>query len=428
MPNETADQPSLPARWYVLLMMSLVYSLSIADRYVTSTVLDPIRVELHLTDTGVALSTGSALAWFYVVLGFPLSWLIDRYSRRNIIAASVVAWSAMTALTALAHRQWSFVLARIGVGIGEAGGTPGANSLLSDYFPPTRRSMALTIFSLGAPIGAWFAADVGGAIADRYGWRLVFLALGIPGVLVGILTLASVGEPRRGRLDEYCESVAPSIREALVFLWEQRSAVHLIAGGAVTALWGWGLMFWTPTLLQRLYGMTPGEAGAFLAPMHLWGGIGATLFTSWLVGQPVMSDSRRVVKLLGYWIIAGTVASAGVYSTHSLTLAKLLLWFFVPSLYFYLGPNFGILNNLAKPRMRAIFCAVLLFTANVGNLVVAPQGVGILSDWLAPSTGPTGESLRLALLCLVPTGFWAAAHFFWSARGMKENQRHAVAT
>ena len=287
--------------------------------------------------------------------------------------------------------------------------------------------MALTIFALGIAIGAWFAADVGGAIADRYGWRPVFLALGLPGVLVGILTFVSVGEPRRGRLDEHYERIAPSIREALVFLWEQRSAMHLIASGAVTALWGWGLMFWTPTLLQRLYGMTPGEAGALLAPMHLWGGIGATLFTSWLVGQPVMSDSRRVVKLLGYWIAAGTVASAGVFSTHSLTLAKPLLWFFVPSLYFYLGPNFGILNKLAEPRMRAIFCAALLFTANVGNLVVAPQAVGLLSDWLAPSSGPTGESLRLALLCLVPTGFWAAVHFFWSARDMQENQRRAAA-
>jgi MFS family permease len=141
-------------RWYVLIMMVLVYTLSIADRYVISTVLEPIRLELQLTDSGIAFLTGVSLALFYVVLGFPISWLIDRGNRRNIIAFCLVAWSVMTAFCGLSKNYIQLLLSRIGVGIGEAGGTPGANSIISDYFPQSKRPMALTIFSRGAPIGS----------------------------------------------------------------------------------------------------------------------------------------------------------------------------------------------------------------------------------------------------------------------------------
>src|ERR1700739_2479733 len=176
---------SLAERWYVLIMMCLVYTMSIADRYVVSTVLDPIRLELHLTDSGVAWLTGAAFGLFYVVLGFPLSWLIDRKNRRNIVAACLILWSMMTAVCGLAKTSLQFFFARVGVAIGEAGGTPGANSLLSDYFPATRRAMALTVFSLGAPIGAWLGYTVAGFIADRYGWRAALYPLGLSRRLAG---------------------------------------------------------------------------------------------------------------------------------------------------------------------------------------------------------------------------------------------------
>src|SRR3984893_477504 len=170
-----ANTTSAFVRWYVLLMMCLVYSLSIADRYVISTVLEPIRLELHLSDSGIGFLTGGSPALSYVSFGFPLSCLTDRSSRRNIIAASLVAWSAMTVCCGLARNYWQLLWSRVGVGIGEAGGTPGANSIISDYFPALRRPMALTIFSLGAPIGAWLGSQIAGAIADREGWRAVFL-------------------------------------------------------------------------------------------------------------------------------------------------------------------------------------------------------------------------------------------------------------
>jgi MFS family permease len=419
--------PSAAVRWYVLIMMCLVYTLSIADRYVMSTVLEPIRIELHLTDGGIGWLTGVSLGLFYVAFGFPLSYLTDRTSRRNIISASLVAWSVMTTFCGLSRNYWQLLLSRLGVGVGEAGGTPGANSIISDYFPAIRRPMALTVFSLGAPIGAWLGADVAGAINDHFhSWRAVFLWLGVPGVIAGALVFLTVKEPRRGQLDLKDERSAPSFMETMRFLWKQRSAVHVMIGSAVTALWGWGLMWWTPAFLQRMYGLSPGEAGAILGPIHLFGGVAATVFTAWLLARPSMGDSRKIVRLLGYWVGAATLVSIVIYWTHSLKLATALFWIFIPSIYFYIGPCFGLLNNLAQPRMRAVFCASTLFVANVGNLIVAPQLVGMLSDWFAPGGEPTAGSLRLALLCLAPTGLWATAHYFWSVRDLLIDEERAI--
>jgi predicted MFS family arabinose efflux permease len=413
-------------RWYVLIMMVLVYTLSIADRYVVSTVLEPIRVELHLSDSGIAFLTGVSLALFYVAFGFPISWLTDRKSRRNILTISVILWSVMTTLCGVSRNYWQLLAARIGVGIGEAGGTPAANSIISDYFPAARRPMALTIFSLGAPIGAWVGYNIAGAIADRFGWRDVFLALGVPGVIVGITVFLTVREPKRGCLDAEDHETAPSFMQTMRFLWTQKSAVHVMVASAICALWGWGLTYWTPMFLMRTYGITAGEAGAITGNAHLIGGTAATLLTGWLMGQSYMADSRRIVRLLGVGIGIATIASGIIFWTHSLTLAKWMFWIFVPAIYFYIGPCFGLLNNLAQCRMRALFCAMTLFVANLGNLVIAPQAVGMLSDWFAPSSGPNAQSLRLALLCLVPTGLWATVHYFLAARNLMADQERAI--
>jgi predicted MFS family arabinose efflux permease len=320
---------------------------------------------------------------------------------------------------------WSFFFARVGVTIGEAGGTPGANSLLSDYFPSTRRAMALTVFSLGAPIGAWLGYNVAGAIADQYGWRAVFYALGIPGVLAGIAVWLTVREPRRGCFDSGDNGEAPSFVETMRFLWQQRSAVHVMMGTAVCALWGWGLMFFTPTFLQRTYHMSVGEAGLLTQNMHLWGGSLATVATGWLMARSGMADARRIVWLLAWGILIATIASGVLYYTRDLALAKVMLWIFIPAIYFYIGPGFGLLCNLAQCRMRAMFCAMVLFLANLGNLVIAPQFIGGLSDYFARGHISNADSLRLAMLCLVPTGLWATAHLFLSARDILKDQERA---
>ncbi len=436
-----ANTPSLAVSWYVLIMMCLVYTLSIADRYVISTVLEPIRKELGLTDFLVNMAAGLPLAIFYLAFGFPLSWLIDRGSRRNIVAASLVTWSVMTMLCGKAQFALQFSLARIGVGVGEAGGTPGANSILSDYFAAPLRPMALTVFSLGAPIGAWLAAQFAGDVADghgwaahaatavagTHGWRSVFIVLGAPGILVGLLIYLTVREPRRGQLDlAEKASITPGLRETFAFLWGRKSAINLMLASAITAFWGWGLMWFTPTFLQRTYGMTPGEAGDVTGPMHLYGGILATLLTSWLIAQPWFKDPRRIVWLLGAGVGLATIPSIIIYYTHSLALAKAMLWIFVPAIYFYIGPCFGLLNNLSPPPMRAIFCASTLLVANLGNLILAPAIGGWLSDFFAAGATGDASSLRLALLCIAPTGFWATYHYFTCTRTMLADQERAT--
>jgi predicted MFS family arabinose efflux permease len=426
--NSSADQSSSSAlvRWYVLIVMCMVYAVSIADRYVVSTVLESIRLELQLTDSGVAFLTGVSLSLFYVSFGIPLSLLADRANRRNIIAMSLIAWSAMTVLCGRATSYVQFLLPRIGVAVGEAGGTPAATSILADYFPPLRRPMALTIFSLGAPIGAWIGASVAGRIADAYGWRAVFFALGVPGVVFGAFVYFTVREPKRGQLDAVGTGLEPSLGETMRFLWSQRSAVHLMMGSAVTALWGWGLVFWTTTFLERTYGLSAGAAGDITGPIHLYAGIGATVLTGWLVGRPIMHDPRRVVWLMGAVIAVATIPSIIIVWTHSLPLAKAMFWIFIPSIYFYIGPCYGLLNNLSPPRMRAQFCAATLLVANIGNLIIAPQLVGLLSDLFAPGHIANAASLRWALLCLAPTGFWSAFHYFWCSRTIVSDQARAV--
>ena len=162
---------SVGLRWYVLFVMMLAYTINIADRYVMSTVMEQIRLELHLSDGGIAFLTGVSLAFFYIGVGIPLSWVADRYSRRNLLAISLTLWSILTTLCGLARNYTQLLFARMGVGVGEAGGTPACVSIVCDRFPAARRPMALTIFCLGAPIGAWLGADMAGAVAHAYGWR-----------------------------------------------------------------------------------------------------------------------------------------------------------------------------------------------------------------------------------------------------------------
>ncbi len=424
--GDVENTTSAAVRWYVLVMMVLVYTLSIADRYVVSTVLDAIKADLHLTDNGVALLTAWPLAIFYVFLGFPISYLLDRFNRRNIVAWSLAIWSAMTILCGSAKTSLQFAVSRIGVGIGEAGGTPGANSILSDYFPAFRRPMALTVFSLGAPLGAWLSYQFAGAVAVRYGWHAVFWVLGAPGLVVGLLVYLTIREPKRGQLDHTADGPAPSVVETARFLWQQRSAVHVMVGSALTALWGWGLIYWTPAFLQRTYLLNSAEAGDITGNMHLYGGSIATVFTGWLIARPVFNDPRRIVWFMGTIIGIATCASIGIYWTHSLPVAKALFWIFIPAIYFYIGPCFGILNNLAMPRMRAMFCAATLFVANVGNLVIAPIMIGWLSDQFDSRHAGDAASLRLAMLCLAPVGFWATLHYFLSTPQLVADQQRAT--
>jgi len=413
-------------RWYVLIVMCLVYAINIAARYVVTTVFEPIRLELALSDAGAAFLTGVPLALFYVVCGIPIAWLADRSNRRNIVAVSLVLWSGFTVLCGLSVSYLQFLLSRIGVGVGEAGGTPSSTSIVSDCFPAERRPMALSVFALGAPIGAWLGADLAGAVAQAHGWRAAFFALGVPGVVLGLLVFLTIREPRRGQLDAMAAEHRASFSESLAFLWRQRAAFHVIMGSGVCSLWGWGLVWWTPTFLLRTYGLNVAQAGALTGHIHLVGGLLATASAAWFMSRPNMLDARRVLWMLGLVIGCATVPSLIAYWTHSLWVARLMFWAYIPAIYFFIGPCMALVLNLAPPHMRSTFTAWSVLVGNVFNLIVAPQFVGILSDWFAGAHGSDAASLRLALLVLAPTGFWAAWHFFAAARTVAPDMQRAV--
>ena len=428
-PPETAkaDQAaSLPQRWYVLFIMMLVYTLSIADRYVISTVLEPIRIELHLSDGGVAFLSGFALAFFYVFMGLPMSWVADRYNRRNLLVFAVATWSVMTTLCGFARGYVDLMLARIGVGVGEAGGTPPCNTIIADYFPADRRAMATTIFALGAPLGAALGSDIAHHVADVHGWRAAFYVLGVPGVLLAVVIAFTIREPKRGRYDASIKVASPSVGDTTRFMAGQRGGIHVMMASGVSALWGWGLMWFTPAYIERMYHLPPGGGGGVLTPIHLLGGVGASLFTAWLVGLPYFKDARRILRLLAVVTALATIPSFYAYYTHSLGMMRFMLWLYVPAIYFYLGPSFAMVQNAAPPTMRAMFVAISLLIANVFNLIVAPQFVGLMSDYFSGGQ-PTAESLRLALLILAPTGFWAAFHYWRAERHVVADQERIVA-
>jgi predicted MFS family arabinose efflux permease len=406
--------------------MCLIYAINIADRYVVSTVLEPIRLELKLDDAGVAFLTAAPLVTFYVTFGILISWVADRSNRRNILAISLIIWSGFTALCGLSRNYMQFLLGRIGVGVGEAGGTPPSTAIVSDCFPPDRRPMAMTVLALGAPIGAWLGADRAGAIAHAYTWRAAFIALGVPGLIVGIIVYLTVREPPRGRLDAIVDEIKPSLWASLRFLWIQKAAFHIVMGGGLCALWGWGLMFWTTAFLQRTYNLDVGQAGAVTGNIHLLGGSIATVATAWLLSRPSMADPRRVVWLLAAGIGLATIPSVIAYWTHSLWVCKFMFWIFIPAIYFYIGPCFGLLNNLAPCHMRNMFIAISLLVANVFNLMVAPWVVGVMSDKFAGVHGSDASSLRLALLILAPTGFWAAWHLYLASKTIVADQKRAI--
>jgi predicted MFS family arabinose efflux permease len=428
-PTETKinadDVASLWQRWYVLIIMMLVYSISIADRYVLSTLLGPISKELNLSDTGAA-SLGIPLALFYVTMGIPLSWLTDRTNRRNLLAASVAVWSAMTTLTGYTRGYFDLLLARIGVGVGEAGGTPACNSIIADYFPADRRSMAMTIFALGAPIGAWLGSDLAGYVSTEHGWRSAFLVLGVPGVILALIIMVTIKEPKRGRLDTVSAEKAPSVADTLRFLWSQKAAVHAITGSGLSAFWGWGLMWFTPLFLERTYGLDEGASGSMLGQIYLWGGIGASLITAYIVARPAYTDPRKIARLLAVVTAVATIPSFLAYWTHNYQFAQVMWWIFIPAIYFYIGPAFALCQNLAPARMRAMTIAISLLLANVLNLIVAPWIVGSLSDYFAGAGPANAESLRMAQLILAPTGLWAAWHYWRAEKYIVEDQKRAI--
>ncbi len=404
-------------RWYVLFVMTVVYAVNIADRYVVSTLIEPIKHELALSDSAVGFLTGTALAIFYVTAGIPLGVLADRVNRRNMIAWSLAAWSVMTALCGLAQSYVQLLLARIGVGIGEAGGTPPSQSIVADCFPAQLRAAAMSIFAVGAAIGATLGSAGGGWLSDEYGWRSALIVFGLVGLPIALLVRFTVSEPRRGQLDgDPAQTSGTTLRETLRFIGSQKSLVHILAGATVLTFWGWGTLWWTPAFLVRSHELSVGQAGALLGPMHGIGGTAVMLLTAWFMARYGRADARRQAWFIALTTLLTTLPSILAYTTVSPATATLLFWIFVPITYLYIGPTSGLIQNLVFPGMRAQAFAVLLFVANVANLVIAPELIGLASDFLAQRIEDPRQSLRYALIASAFTGFWAAYHYYAAVR------------
>lgn len=420
---QSTSPSGIALRWYVLITMTMVYAINIADRYVASTVLEPIRREFHLSDFAVALMTGGLLALFYVSISIPVSALADRSNRRTVVAVSLAWWSIMTTLCGYTQNIVQLVAARIGVGIGESGATPASTALISDYFRPLQRPMAMTVFTLGAPIGAWLGSDLAGKVAGAHGWRAAFLVLGIPGIVLGGLIMLTVREPQRAVPVRRDTVQRMSLFATVRALFGNRAAVHLMMGGAIAALWGWGLIWWTPTYFNRSFGLTVDQAGAALGHAHLIAGASVALLIGPLMATRWMQSPSRIMGLMAAVVGLSTIPSALMLLSRSPQGALTMVWLFLPAIYFYIGPSIGVLQNAVPNTMRAQATAITVLMGNITNLLVAPLVVGWISDTLAGHRGTSAASLRTALLLLSATGLWSAYHFWASARCFAKGAR-----
>ena len=406
--------------WSTLFILTAVYAINIADRYVLSTLIEPIKHEFQLSDASVGFLTGVALAIFYVAAGLPLGALADRTNRKRMIGAAVAVWSAMTVLCGLSSNFWHLLLARIGVGVGEAGGTPPSHSIIADKFRPRLRAFALSLYGIGASVGAWFGASGAGYLNDAYGWRTTLLVFGLCGLPFALLVWLCIREPKRVHDAE----VAPvsddsGFRAAMAYTLRRRALFHLISGATVITFWGWGILWWATSFLVRSHGLTVGEAGALLGPIHGLAGTAMMIITVLVMlllrGKPMNCQASFVA----WTTLLGTLFSVALFSTTRLDQVHLLLWLFVPITYIYIGPSIGLLQNLYPAGMRAKGSAILLFTANIANLAIAPQLVGLLSDLVGAHLPNPAESLRYVLLGCAFTGFWATYHYWACARHMQ---------
>ena len=407
-------------RNYALGVLVVVYTFNFIDRQILSILLEPIKQDLGLSDSALGMLTGFAFALFYATLGIPIARFADRSNRRNLIAWALAIWSAMTAVSGLAQNFWHLLLARIGVGVGEAGCSPPAHSMLADYFPTENRATALGIYSLGIPFGILFGFIAGGWLNEFFGWRVAFFIVGVPGLLLAILVRFTLREPPRGMAEgRVADEEQPTIMETFRFLWSKRSFRHMAVGGGLTAFVGYGVITWVPSFLIRSYGMNTGDVGTYLGLiLGIPGGIGIAL-GGYLADRYGARDTRWYLWIVSVALIASTPLFFGVYLSN--TAFASLMFLILPILLgnFYQATTFSQTQGLVSLRMRSVAAAVLLFILNMIGLGAGPQAVGILSDVLQPSYGD--ESLRYALLILSTVQIWAAYHYYQAGKSLKED-------
>ena len=418
MPAPITDPPEAPGpyRWYVLGVLVCTGIFSIADRLVLSILLEDIKAEFALSDTQLGLLTGLAFSLFYVTFGFPFARLADRRTRKNIIAFAIVLWSAMTALCGAALGFWSLFFARMGVGVGEAGSGPAAQSLLADYFRRHELGRAMGVLSLGSTLGTATGLIAGGLLAEAFGWRMAFVLLGAPGILLGALLYLTVREPPRGRYAPggAAEASQRPLGETIRRLLANKVYLGVMAGWAVQIMIGYAIAIWTAPVMIRQFGVTPAVVGTFLGLAFIVGGIPGPILGGLLSDRLAQRDERWRAWLPG---IAGVACILPLALAFNQTEFWAFLAMFVVFYAIFLltqAPILSLIQTSLDAGERAFGVAFALFFNNLIGQTVGAGAVGWLSDRLGP--GSLGEAI---LIVCALAGVMALAIFLWTARQIR---------
>ena len=398
------DSYSPAYRYFVLSVLVLSYVLSFIDRQLMTILLEPIKAEFGASDTAMGFLTGFAFAIFYAVLGIPVARLADRWSRRNVLAISMVIWSAMTAACGMAGSFWQMAVLRVGVG--EAGGTPPSHSLISSYFPARERSTAMGIYGSGSQIGVLLGMFGGAVIAETMGWRWAFFIFGLPGVLIGLLVFIVVREPPKAPAP-----VSTSMMSDVMSLWQTPAFAIISFATAFTALAGYGMGTWFPSFLIRIHGLTLTEAGLTLGIVGTLGALIGAVSGGILCDRLTKIDSRWQLRVPS--IGAGlSVVFLGLFliwpesqqwrlGEYRVPVAVVFLFFGGIVSSFWIGPTYAAIQTLTPSHLRSQASALLLLLLNLIGMGLGPLVVGALSDLLAPALG--AQSIRYAMLISLVT-------------------------
>jgi predicted MFS family arabinose efflux permease len=420
--TESTPYASKRYRYYVLFVLTIIYAFNFVDRQLLVILQEPIKAELQLSDTQLGLLTGFAFALFYVICGIPIARWADQGVRRNIIAGALTVWSVMTAVSGLATNFTHLLLARIGVGVGEAGGSPPAHSMLSDIFKPKNRALALSVYSIGIYIGILFGFALGSRIADAFGWRLAFFVVGAPGVLLAIILRLTVREPVRGWSEgtEKKERSAPPIKDVVKLLWGHVSFRHIAMAASLQAFLIYGIGNWFPSYFLRNFELSLSTVGTWMALTSGFGGALGSFFGGWAADRFGARDIRWYLwtpAILTSMIVPVLVIAL---TSESPNVALLLTAPFNFLTAAYLGSVIAVSHSLVSLRMRALTSAILFFILNLIGLGLGPLIVGALSDRFL-NAGIDNPLASAMLICGVIGAVWACVHYVLAAKNIRQD-------
>lgn len=411
-------------RVYVLVVLVVVYTFNFIDRVIVGILAEPIKADLRLSDTQLGWMGGPAFAIFYTLLGIPIARLADRFSRTWIMTGALALWSGFTALCGQAQTFWHLVLARAGVGVGEAGGVAPAYALVSDYFPQRQRARALAVFSFGVPIGSGLGFLFGGLVASTMSWRTAFITVGVAGLLLAPLFRLTVVEPARGGLDAHVSgNSANTVREVLRVLGRKPAFWALSFGAACASLVGYGLLFWLPSFFIRVHALPLAQTSLYLGCGIIVLQTTGIWFGGWAADR-FGARSRAAYGLVPAILLA-IVAPALVAGALAPSLGVALAIFIVPTLLnaAWLGPVLSAIQHLVTPGMRATASAIFLFINNVIGIGGGSLFMGSISDLLIPRFG--SESLRYTIVAA--SGFYilSTALLYYASRHLPRDWEQA---